>query len=257
MKFGGSSVADTDKIRNVARRLVATHETGRPTVGVVSAMGETTDTLAALAAEVSPRPHPREMDMLLSTGERISAALCAMAIEDMGHRAVSLTGSQAGIVTDTRPHQREDRGHPAEAHQGGAGGGHDRAGGRIPGRVHRLRRDHAGPRRIRPDRRGAGGGAGRRLRDLHRRRGRVHGRPADRAGCAQADPGVAAGDARDGRIRRPRAAATIGRVRPKPRRADPRSFDLLRHRGDLDPRGRRAWKTRSSPASPTPSTRRT
>ena len=102
MKFGGTSVADTDKIRNVARRMVATHETGRATVGVVSAMGETTDTLAALAAEVSPRPHPREMDMLLSTGERITAALCAMAIEDMGHRAVSLTGSQAGIVTDTR-----------------------------------------------------------------------------------------------------------------------------------------------------------
>src|SRR6478735_7829245 len=102
MKFGGTSVADTDKIRSVARRMVATHETGRPTVGVVSAMGETTDTLAALAAEVSPRPHPREMDMLLSTGERITAALCAMAIEDMGHRAVSLTGSQAGIVTDTR-----------------------------------------------------------------------------------------------------------------------------------------------------------
>src|SRR3954467_2130293 len=102
MKFGGTSVADTDKIRNVARRMVATHETGRPVVGVVSAMGETTDTLAALAAEVSPRPHPREMDMLLSPGERISAALCAMAIEDLGHRAVSLTGSQAGIVTDTR-----------------------------------------------------------------------------------------------------------------------------------------------------------
>jgi len=102
MKFGATPVADTDKIRNVARRMVATHETGRPTVGVVSAMGETTDTLAALAAEVSPRPHPREMDMLLSTGERITAALCAMAIEDMGHRAVSLTGSQAGIVTDTR-----------------------------------------------------------------------------------------------------------------------------------------------------------
>jgi aspartate kinase len=102
MKFGGTSVADVDKIKNVARRLVAMHETGRPVVGVVSAMGETTDTLAALAAEVSPRPHPREMDMLLSTGERISAALCAMAIEDLGHRAVSLTGSQAGIVTDTR-----------------------------------------------------------------------------------------------------------------------------------------------------------
>jgi len=101
MKFGGSSVADADKIRNVARRLVAAHETGRPVVGVVSAMGKTTDGLVSLAGEVSSRPHPREMDMLLSTGERISAALCAMAIEDLGHRAVSLTGSQAGIVTDT------------------------------------------------------------------------------------------------------------------------------------------------------------
>ena len=101
MKFGGSSVADADKIRNVARRLVAAHETGRPVVGVVSAMGTTTDGLVSLASEVSARPHPREMDMLLSTGERISAALCAMAIEDLGHRAVSLTGSQAGIVTDT------------------------------------------------------------------------------------------------------------------------------------------------------------
>jgi aspartate kinase len=101
MKFGGSSVADADKIRRVAQRLVAAHEAGRRVVGVVSAMGRTTDQLVALAADVSPRPHPREMDMLLSTGERISAALCAMAIEDLGHRAVSLTGSQAGIVTDT------------------------------------------------------------------------------------------------------------------------------------------------------------
>src|SRR6185437_8355806 len=67
----------------------------------VSAMGKTTDQLVALAGEVSERSHPREMDMLLSTGERISAALSAMAIEDLGHHAVSLTGSQAGIVTDT------------------------------------------------------------------------------------------------------------------------------------------------------------
>ena len=120
MKFGGSSVADADKIRSVAERLVAAHETGRQVVGVVSAMGKTTDQLVALAADVSPHPHPREMDMLLSTGERISAALCAMAIEDLGHRAVSLTGSQAGIVTDTVPHQGEDRGDPAAPHRGGA-----------------------------------------------------------------------------------------------------------------------------------------
>jgi aspartate kinase len=101
MKFGGTSVADPDKIRKVAQRLVAARSGGRRVVGVVSAMGRSTDQLTALAREVSPRPHPREMDMLLSTGERISAALTAMAIEDLGHRAVSLTGSQAGIVTDT------------------------------------------------------------------------------------------------------------------------------------------------------------
>jgi aspartate kinase len=101
MKFGGTSVADADKIRRVAARVVAAHVAGRRVVSVVSAMGHTTDQLVELAEQVSPRPDPREMDMLLSTGERITAALCAMAINDLGHRAVSLTGSQAGIVTDT------------------------------------------------------------------------------------------------------------------------------------------------------------
>jgi aspartate kinase len=101
MKFGGTSVADADRIRRVAERLVAAQRAGRRVVGVVSAMGKTTDDLLALAGEVSERPHPRELDMLLSTGERISAALCAMAIGDLGYHAVSLTGSQAGIVTDT------------------------------------------------------------------------------------------------------------------------------------------------------------
>ncbi|HEY3764944.1 MAG TPA: hypothetical protein VGL44_07270, partial [Gaiellales bacterium] len=83
MKFGGTSVADADKIRRVAARLVAAHLLGRRVVGVVSAMGHTTDQLVDLAGQVSPRPHPREMDMLLSTGERITAALCAMAIYDL------------------------------------------------------------------------------------------------------------------------------------------------------------------------------
>jgi aspartate kinase len=101
MKFGGTSVADADKIRRVAARLVAAQTAGRRVVGVVSAMGQTTDQLVELARGVSPRSHPREMDMLLSTGERITAALCAMAINDLGAHAVSLTGSQAGIVTDT------------------------------------------------------------------------------------------------------------------------------------------------------------
>jgi aspartate kinase len=100
MKFGGSSVADAEKVRNVARRLVTAKEKGLRVVGTVSAMGKTTDGLIALANEVSPQPDAREMDMLLSTGERISCALVAMAIYDMGHEAVSLTGSQAGIETD-------------------------------------------------------------------------------------------------------------------------------------------------------------
>jgi aspartate kinase len=101
MKFGGSSVGDTQKIKDVARRLAGAREAGYRVVGVLSAMGHTTDELIRLAHEVSPRPNPREYDMLVSVGERISNALCAMAIHDLGHEAVSLTGSQAGIVTDT------------------------------------------------------------------------------------------------------------------------------------------------------------
>jgi aspartate kinase len=101
MKFGGTSVADTEKIKDVARRLVEAHEQGRRVVGVLSAMGDTTDELIRLAHEISPSPQPREYDMLISVGERISNALCAMAVHDLGHEAISLTGSQAGIVTDT------------------------------------------------------------------------------------------------------------------------------------------------------------
>jgi aspartate kinase len=101
MKFGGTSVGDTDKIKGVAQRLVAAREAGDRVVGVLSAMGDTTDDLIELAHKISDNPHPREYDMLVSVGERISNALCAMAIRDLGHEAVSLTGSQAGIVTDT------------------------------------------------------------------------------------------------------------------------------------------------------------
>src|ERR671914_2093073 len=101
MKFGGTSVADSEKIRRVAERLVEAKHYGGRVVGVVSAMGQHTDELVSLAHEVSPRPKPRELDMLISVGERVSCALVAMAISDLGHDAISLTGSQAGIVTDT------------------------------------------------------------------------------------------------------------------------------------------------------------
>jgi aspartate kinase len=101
LKFGGTSVADPEKIRRVAARLVTAKRAGGRVVGVVSAMGQHTDELVALAHEVSARPKPRELDMLISVGERISCALVAMAISDLRHDAISLTGSQAGIVTDT------------------------------------------------------------------------------------------------------------------------------------------------------------
>ncbi len=100
MKFGGTSVADAERLKRAARRIVAAREQGNRVVAVLSARGKTTDELIAAADEISSTPDPREMDMLLSTGERISCALCAMAINDLGHRAISLTGSQAGIVTD-------------------------------------------------------------------------------------------------------------------------------------------------------------
>ncbi len=101
MKFGGTSVGDADRIKRVAARLVAARQAGAGVVGVVSAMGQTTDELIGLAHRVSTSPDPRELDMLLTVGERISCALVAMAINDLGREAVSLAGSQAGIVTDT------------------------------------------------------------------------------------------------------------------------------------------------------------
>jgi aspartate kinase len=101
MKFGGTSVADAERIQRAARRIVHGAREGNSVVAVLSARGKHTDELVSLAHEVSPRPHPREMDMLLSTGERVSCALAAMVINDLGKEAISLTGSQAGIVTDS------------------------------------------------------------------------------------------------------------------------------------------------------------
>ncbi len=100
-KYGGTSVGDASRIRNVASRVAVRHQAGDDVVVIVSAMGSTTDDLLQLSADVSPNEHPREMDMLLTAGERISMALMAMAIQDLDVEAMSLTGSQAGILTDT------------------------------------------------------------------------------------------------------------------------------------------------------------
>jgi len=99
-KYGGSSVGDADKIKHVARRIIETQKAGNQVCVVVSAMGDTTDELLDLANSVSSKPQGRELDMLLTAGERISMALVSMAINDLGATALSFTGSQAGIITD-------------------------------------------------------------------------------------------------------------------------------------------------------------
>lgn len=100
-KYGGSSVADAEKMLNVARRVARAKDSGVDIVAVVSAMGDTTDELISLAQTVSPRPDPRELDLLLSTGELVSCTLLTMALRSLGCKAISLSGSQAGIRTDT------------------------------------------------------------------------------------------------------------------------------------------------------------
>ena len=100
-KYGGSSIADADKIRNVARRIARSRDAGNDVIAVVSAMGDTTDDLIELANEVAERPDAREMDVLLSTGELVSCTLMALALRSMGYASVSLSGAQAGIRTDS------------------------------------------------------------------------------------------------------------------------------------------------------------
>ncbi len=101
-KYGGSSVADVDRIRKVAERIIATRREGKRLVVVVSAMGKTTDQLLQTARAISPSPSRRELDMLLSCGERISMALLSMAVSELGESSISLTGSQCGIITNDR-----------------------------------------------------------------------------------------------------------------------------------------------------------
>ncbi|MDA1229061.1 MAG: aspartate kinase [Chloroflexi bacterium] len=117
-KYGGSSVADAAKIRNVASRVARTHDEGNQVVVTLSAMGDTTDHLIELAGQISDRPDPREMDVLLSTGELVSCTLMAMALRNMGYKAISLSGAQAGIRTDTSHGRARIAGiNPARIHQ--------------------------------------------------------------------------------------------------------------------------------------------
>src|SRR5437667_2755323 len=99
-KYGGTSVGNPERIKNVAQRVLATQQAGNQVVAVVSAMSGVTDNLIKLAKEIHPDPREREMDVLLATGEQTTIALLAMALHDLGANAISLTGAQAGIVTD-------------------------------------------------------------------------------------------------------------------------------------------------------------
>ena len=182
-KYGGSSVADAERIKRVAERIVATRRDGHDVVVAVSAMGDSTDELLDLAQQVTPLPPGRELDMLLTAGERISMALLAMAIHALGVDARSFTGSQAGVITDSSHGKARiidvTPGRIREALDDGRGRDRRRLPGRLPGH---QGHHHARPRRHRHHRGRAGRRARRgRLRDLHRRRRGVLGRPADRA----------------------------------------------------------------------------
>ena len=148
-KFGGTSVANVERVRHVAQIITNTYDQGNSVIAVVSAQGDTTDELIAKAAEITDKPSSREMDVLLSTGEQISMSLLAMAIEQMGYPVISLTGWQAGFLTESThrnaPHQKDQHRAPAER----AGQEEHRHRRRLPGHQPLRRHHHPRPRRQR------------------------------------------------------------------------------------------------------------
>ena len=223
-KFGGSSVADPEKIHRCAARAVAAKREGKQVVVVVSAMGKTTDVLVDLANRTARHPPKREMDQLLATGEVVTIALFAMAISEQGYDAVSFTGPQINLLTDDaftkariqsidagRIHKELDAGKIVVV-----------AGfqGVTPtGELTTLGRGGSNATLV-----ALGGGAeGRRLRELHRRRRRVHRRPADRPERPQDRPHQLRRDAGAVRPGGGRAADAGGGVRQEVRRADSRA----------------------------------
>ena len=209
-KYGGSSVAGVARMQAVAERVAATVAGGAQVVVVVSAMGDTTDELIALAEALHPDPAHREMDLLMSTGETVSCALLALALHAAGVPARALTGAQAGIYTDGA-HRRAAivQVDPRRVRED-AGRGRGRHRGRVPGRARgrpRRRGHHAGQGRLGYVRRGSGDWPGRRLlRDLYRRGRRLYRRPARGTRRAAHSAHRLHGDARTGPAGRPRDA---------------------------------------------------
>ena len=167
-KYGGTSVADPEKILRAARRAIAAHRQGSQVVVVVSAGGDATDDLIAMARQISDRPPARELDMLLATGEQVSVALMAIAIESLGVPAISFTAAQIGILTDSLHTRARIREISTEPRLSGTWRGQDRDRRGLSG-CRSERGDHdPGPRWIGHDRRGIGGRSrGRCLRGLH------------------------------------------------------------------------------------------
>ena len=179
-KYGGTSVATPERICNVARRIIETQRKGCRVVAVISAMAGVTDQLIKLAKAVSPKPTERELDILLATGEGAASALTAMAVNALGGTAISLTGTQAGILTD-QSHQGADCEHQSKTDSRDAVGGLHRNRGWFSGSDTGRRYDHTGSRRLGLNRHCAGRGIERRrLPDFYRCRWCVHLRSARR-----------------------------------------------------------------------------
>ena len=155
-KFGGTSVKNAERIMAAARKAIRAKQAGRQVIVVVSARGDTTDELIDLAREITDSPPAREMDMLLSTGEQISIALMAMAIQALGEQAISFTGAQVGIVTDSTHTKARIKSISTARMRQAAGRRTDRHRGRLPGHRRERRHHHARPRRLRHHGRRAG-----------------------------------------------------------------------------------------------------
>ena len=242
-KYGGSSVADAERIKRVAERIVAARKAGNDVVVVVSAMGDTTDELLDLAHQVSPLPPGRELDMLLTAGERISMALLAMAIHNLGYEARSYTGSQAGVIT-TSVHGRA---RIIDVTPGRLRGALDEGAIAIVAGFQGVSQDTKDITTL-----GRGGSdttavalaaalQRRRLRDLHRRRRRLHRRPAHRAERPAHQADHLRGDAGAGRLRREGAAPAQRGVRAPVRAC--RSTSARRTRTSPAPWSPDRWRT--------------
>ncbi len=201
-KFGGSSVADTEKIKRVAGRVTRTFEEGNSVVVVISALGDTTDKLVKLAHEICEMPPEREMDMLLSTGEQVSVALLSMAIQTLGYEAISFTGAQVGILTDSAHTKAKIIDIKAarileEISKGRIVIVAGFQGITLDDHITTLGRGGSDTTAVAL----AAALGARGVRDLHGRRRRLHGRPAAGAGRTQAGQRLLRRDAGDGRHR--------------------------------------------------------